>query len=325
MKKSFVAAIATLALVACQQEVTVVAPDNSISFANAFVDHTPVLTRTTDPTITKGSITGFNVWAYMDTPSVALLDGDDVEKNAEGVWTYRNTQYWAPDHTYYFAALAPMDSDNWTLDTSKANSYGAGEVTFNNLNGTEDLLYSATSVTTPDLQTLTGAGMPAVELTFSHLLSRLQFSFRNGFDTPNYTVEVKGVQMTAPKTGTINLAVENWWDNDDWRLGTDQTVLAFGDIPVLQKWESAVTPNQRLTIPATVAQKYEVTFTVVLYVSDVEAMRVEKKATLTNVAFQMGKSYNITTEITPKNLGLAEIEFDVEEVKTWIEEGKVDM
>lgn len=320
MKKSLLVALASFALIACTQEEVVNRPDNSIQFTNAFVENTPILTKTTDPSITRTSIEGFNVWGYMDTPATVVLDGEDVTKE-NGEWKYFNTQYWTPEHTYYFAALAPMDSQNWSLDTTNANEYGAGVVTFTNVDGTEDLLYTATSVVTPDMETLTAAGMPSVSLLFNHLLAKIKFTFDNGFASPNYTLEVKDIQMTAPKSGNIDLAVENWWDNDDWKLEADETTLAYGDVATLRMGERAEATNQRLTIPAGKDQAYEVTFTVVLYQSGAEAMQITKTATLTNVMFEMGKCYNILTVITPDNLGLHPIVFDVQEVNSWVHGG----
>ena len=320
MKRSFIAAIALLSLAACSQDEVVNAPDNAIRFSNAFVETTQSLTKA-DPSITKESIDGFNVWGYMDNTSCAILEAEDVDK-VNGAWTYLNTQYWTPEHTYYFAALAPKDSENWALDTAEANEYGAGVVSFKNVDGTEDLLYTSKKVTTPDMATLTAAGMPEVELIFNHLLSKIKFTFGNGFETSNYTVEVKDVKMTVPAQGTIDLAVENWWDNDDWTLGQGETVLAFGDVVELGVGERAAAADQRLTIPAAASQEYAVSFTVVVYVSGLQAMEVQKTAVLKDVAFQMGKSYNIRVELNPDNLGLQPIVFDVVEVKDWVNGGE---
>ena len=80
--------------------------------------------------------------------------------------------------------------------------------------------------------------------------------------------------------------------------------------------------NERLTIPAAASQEYVVSFTAVVYVSGLQAMEVQKTAVLKNVAFQMGKSYNIMVELNPDNLGLQPIVFDVVEVKGWVEGGE---
>jgi hypothetical protein len=133
---------------------------------------------------------------------------------------------------------------------------------------------------------------------------------------------VKDVKMSVPAEGTIDLAVENWWDNDDWTLGQGETVLAFGDVAKLGTGERAAAADQRLTIPAAASQEYVVSFTAVVYVSGLKAMEVQKTAVLKDVAFQMGKSYNIRVELNPDNLGLQPIVFDVVEVKDWVNGGE---
>ena len=273
-----------------------------------------------DPSITTGTIDAFKVWGFMDATGGVMFDGELVSK-VGGEWTYANKQYWTPNHTYFFGALAPVENSNWSLNYSNANEYGLGVVSFTNVDGTEDLIYASTSVKTPDIDRLLADGMDTVRLTFSHLLSKLKFTFINGFTTPNVTMEVSEIQMKVSKAATIDLAVENWWDNDDWKFnGTETTTLDFGSVPVLEITKSAPSANERLTIPADKNTSYEISFKVNLYVGDQPAMEVVKTATLSGVAFNMGRSYNIKTEITPDNLGLHPIEFDVE-VKEWIPEG----
>ena len=130
--------------------------------------------------------------------------------------------------------------------------------------------------------------------------------------------------MEVPKAATIDLAVENWWDGDDWKFTGSQTAtLDFADLPVLEFAQSAASANERLTIPAGKDATYQISFKVNLYMGDQPAMEVVKTATLTGVEFKMGRSYNIKADITPENLGLHPVEFEVE-VKDWIPEGSFD-
>ena len=321
MKKIFIALVLISAAIGCAKEEVSNSNQVAITFEDAFVDTQNVRTKTADPSITTGSIDAFKVWGYMDALGGMMFDNQLVTKD-NGVWTYGDLQYWTPDHTYYFAALAPVENCNWTLDKTNANEYGVGVVSFTNPQGTEDLLYTATTVKTPDLATLLASGMDPVKLTFSHLLSKIRFTFINGFTTSNVTMKISEIQMTAPKAATIDLAVENWWDNDDWTLtGTETCTLDFADVPVLASTASDVSANQRLTIPADNTYEYTVSFKVNLFVGDQPAMEIVKTATLTGVAFNMGKSYNIKTEVNPQNLGLDPIEFEVVEVKDWVEAG----
>lgn len=319
MKKFLLAILSAGALMGCARE-EVTTPQVEIKFANAFVDVQGVRTKVADPSITTGSIDAFKVWGFMDQKGGLMFDGELVSKKGED-WTYANQQFWTPDHTYFFGALAPVENSNWDLDYTNANEYGLGVVSFTNLDGTEDLLYASTSVKTPDIDKLLAEGMETVKLTFSHLLSKLKFTFINGFTTSNITMKVSEIQMTVPKVAKIDLAVENWWDGDDWKFsGSETSTLDFADVPVLEITKSAASANERLTIPAGKDATYQISFKVNLYVGDQPAMEVIKTATLTGVEFKMGRSYNIKAEINPDNLGLHPIEFDVE-VKDWIPEG----
>ena len=308
-------------MIGCAKEDVTVSPQVAVTFADAFVDVQGVRTKDADPSITTGSIDAFKVWGFMDQKGGVMFDGELVSK-VGGEWTYANQQFWTPSHTYFFGALAPVENSNWTLDYSNANEYGLGLVSFTNFDGTEDLLYASTSVQTPDIDKLLAEGMDPVKLTFSHLLSKLKFTFINGFTTENMTMQVSEIKMTVPAAATIDLAVENWWDGDDWKFnGTATTTLDFADVlPVLGTTESASSANERLTIPADKNASYDISFKVNLYVGGQPAMEVVKTATLTGVAFNMGKSYNIKTEINPDNLGLHPIEFEVK-VNEWIPEG----
>ena len=296
MKKLFVSALAIASLVACSKDELVNKPKPvAIGFTGAFVEKA---TRSTeDPSITTSSIDAFNVWGFMDEPAGTVFEAQDVTKGEAG-WTYNPLQYWLPDHDYYFAALAPMDSKNWTLDTANANTLGAGVVSFNNVDGTEDLLYTATTVDTYG-KTI-NSEYEKVGLIFNHLLSKVKFSFTNGFTAPNYWIKVTGIEMTAPASGTIDLAVENWWDNDDWQLGQDEVTLSFGDMEVekLAMSEKTESYSERLTIPASADQEYVVTFDVELFVGKdmdtaVSAYKNTLTTTITGAALEMGKAYRV--------------------------------
>ncbi len=324
MKKLLVSVLAIAGLVACTQETTLVQKGNApMEFGGAFVENATRANAAVDPSTTTESITGFDVWGFMDSPEGVVFEDEDVTGKT-GSFTYTNTQYWIPGHTYYFAALAPMNGANWDLDTTNASTLGAGVVTFENINGTEDLLYAATSVDATKIQ-VGEAPVDKVRFQFSHLLSKVKFSFTNGFDNDNAYIDVKNVKMVAPSKATIDLAVENWWDNNDWMLVDAVPVtLEFGDacaktaVGVKQ-----VTDNERLTIPAAATQSYKVTFEVALYFGDVLAFTKTLESNIENVALEMGKAYNFKATLDETNISgedgkeLLPIVFDVEEVKEW--------
>ena len=110
-------------------------PQNTaeISFAEAFVDNA----TKADPSITGANINAFDVWAFMQEVGGTVFTDENVTKS-NGVWGYKNIQYWYPERTYYFAALAPMDSANVaeTLASGEAAKLGLGTVSFTNVDGT---------------------------------------------------------------------------------------------------------------------------------------------------------------------------------------------
>ena len=323
MKKILATALAAMSLVACLQEEVVTVPQtDAITFEGAYVN---VATRAAvDPSTTTASIAGFDVWAFMNEWDGTVLTDEDITRTSSG-WTYANTQYWTPNNQYYFAALAPMNSANVTETLATSNEtakLGLGEIAFTNVDGSEDLLYAATTVTAPDYDQLKLNNMPPVKFEFSHLLSKVKFTFTNGFKTDNAYVEIEDIKMTAPKSGTIDLAVANWWDNDDWALGTESFELEFGNVAKLAMGTDDECAQERLTIPAEADQVYDITFTVKLYMGNQLALETVKTSTVTGVAFEMGKAYNLTAEINPNNLELPSIEFDVI-VKEWDEAGDV--
>ena len=315
MKKLFVSVLAIAAAVACNTAEIVDLPQNpQINFANAFVQNATRADVAADPSTKTADLAAFNVWGFMDEPAGQVFVEELVTKSGN-TWGYTNTQYWVAGHTYYFAALA--NYTNATVDTTGANLLGLGTVTFDNAaaKGAEDLLYAATSV---DAQNAIPES--PVALTFSHLLSKVKFSFINGFTNELATIDVKNVQITnAPAVGTINLAVENWWDNDDWTV-SGSTTLNFGDVceklAINGKQECA---NECLTIPA--AQDYTIEFDVVYYQGSVKASEAHKVVNLKGAAFEMGKAYNLSAVIDASNAAeeeLKPIEFTVVEVKDWI-------
>ncbi len=318
MKKTVLIAFTALGLVACVQEEVVTVPQtDAITFDQAYIDN--ATRAAADPSTTTASIAAFDVWAFMNEYDGTVLVDEDVEK-AGSTWGYANTQYWTPNNKYYFAALAPMNSANVTetIASGDAAKLGLGEIAFTNVDGSEDLLYAATMVQAPDYDQLKLNNMPPVKFQFNHLLSKVKFTFTNGFTTDNAYVVIEDIKMTAPKSGTIDLAVENWWDNDDWNLGTEEIELAFGGVEKLAMGTFNECAQERLTIPAEADQVYDITFTVKLYMGKQLALQTTKTSTVTGVAFEMGKAYNLTAEINSDNLELPAIEFDVV-VKEWDE------
>ena len=322
MKKLLVSVLAIAGLVACNNEQTLVQKGNApMEFGASFVENA---TRAEDPSTTTNSLAGFDVWAFMDNANGVVFNGEDVTKGDNG-FSYNNTQYWTPEHDYYFAALAPMNSANANvlLASGEAAKLGLGTVEFTNVDGTEDLLYAATTVSTHGIAV--GEPVAPVKFQLNHLLSKVVFSFTNDFMNDNASIEVTNIRMEVPAQGSINLAQADWWSTNQWVLGESTTVLEFGNMDVEKAGFNtrATSQYERLTIPTDAAQSYNVTFDVKLFMGDVEAYAATLTTVIEGAELKIGKAYNFHAKINAENIvpgddaALQPIEFDIAEVKEW--------
>lgn len=315
MKKLLIFALAAMSMVACvKEEVTLLPQGDAISFENAFIDNA---TRTAvDPSTTTATLNGFNVWGFVKEYDGVIFDGVEVTKNGD-VWSYMGTQYWVPNQPYYFAALAPVENASWNVvskATGEAAKQGLGLIAFTNDNGTEDLLYAKEKMTSKGLNEPNGA----VKFQFKHLLSKVKFTFKNGFPTETTTIKVTNVEMKVPASAEINLAQADYskaWTNH----AATTTTLEFGDVETLAYTQSAEAACERLTIPAVDSFGYNITFNIELFMGAQSVYTVTKTSKVTGVELEMGKAYNFTAEINPENLELEEIVFDVTAVEGWTE------
>ena len=321
MKKLLVFAFAAMGMVACvKEEVALLPKGDAICFENAFIDN--ATRAAVDPSITTATLSGFNVWGFVKEYDGEIFNGVEVTKTND-VWGYEGTQYWVPNQPYYFAALAPMNSANWRVvskATGEEAKKGLGLVYFENVNGSEDLLYAKDMVTSKGLNEDNGS----VKFQFQHLLSKVKFTFKNGFPTETASIKVTNVKMTTPDSGEIDLAnIENGWSLDGADL--EGTTLEFGDVEKLAYAKSAEVAQERLTIPASADQCYTITFDVELFMGAQSVYEVSKTSVVTGHELAMGNAYNFVAEINPTNLELDEIEFEVEGVDSWVPEGGQDV
>lgn len=336
MKKILICALAVGMFTACSQEETIsTQAPTQISFAGAFVENATRADKATDPSTTTDKLTAFDVWGFMDTPDGVIFENEDVT-GTQGNFSYANTQYWVANHDYYFAALAPMNSPNVTVTVDKsasANKYGLGTVKFTITDGAEDLLYAAAYKKVAD-----AIPTEAVKFQFNHLLSKVKFTFKNGFTNSNAKIVVEDIKMEAPYgPGKINLNQENWWTENHWileRPTSQKKALAFGNAGEIAAGKEQECANERLIFPTSVKSTidegssfdgYKVTFTAKLYNGEVLAGTYNHEIKVTGVDFKIGKAYDLVAELNATNIDpsgeeLKPIVFDVQEVKTW-EEG----
>jgi hypothetical protein len=329
MKRTILFGLASAALLAvgCTNDETVEIPaTKAITFADAFVNNN----TKADPSTKLTTLTAFNVYGYVTTTEgkSQIFKGDDVTKSGSD-WTYTDTQYWIDGGSYVFSAVAPT-GEGATTDLSD----GVITTTISSFesDGETDLIYATATATGK------ASGNNAVGLTFNHLLSKVKFTFVNGFPTTsNISLNVKDVTISdAVKAAKV----EADGTKTTWTL--PETVskggLVFGSVATLTKdaddkdveeltaiapTKDATAINEKLLIPTTDVD-YTVTFNVALLQggSNLKIKEYPVTATIKGQTFEPGNVYNITATLTEKNVNpdgtsLESIKFTVSGVNGW--------
>lgn len=333
MKKSFLMlGVAAMALASCtNEEVLNVAENRTIGFGNAFVNNS---TRAIDPSLTNGNLKDFDVYGFVtnsSSNSSQIFDGVKVYKNEDGTkWTYDNPQYWVNGNTYTFGAIAPSGAATVSGEaiTGVTNKKVGMTVQFTNTNDSQKDLLHATPVA---VTVSSDEYNKAVEMTFSHQLSKVKFSFKNSVGV-GYSVKVTNVKITdAMSSGTLTVSGE-LEDPNKWSDQQDNLELTFGnavaddvddEADAIANGSTNGTYYEKLMIPTPATTSYTVTFTAELIQGTTSVGTFNHSAKIENVELQLGYSYNFTAELTAKNIGgpdnpsLNPITFTVESVKGW--------
>lgn len=343
MKKTLLLIAAAVALVACSNEETVrQSAREAIGFDNAFVENS---TRSVnDPSWSNTKLFGdFAVYGYVENAS--LFDNVKVSGSAlNGDWTYANTQYWIAGAKYNFAAVAPYANGVagvFSVAADADNNYvGTTVLPFTNT-GANDVLYAQN----PQVVGATNNNAK-VAFTFRHILSKVKFSFENGYNASTATIKVYDVKIeNAYKTATATLGVNStaWAGQND-----DTLVLEFGNASDAEATtdakESAEVAyaygktyeslNERFLIPGTAPEvtykdknnadvtvnAYKVTFKVDLLVNNTPVKTYNHTA-YANFVPEAGNAYDIKTVINAENIDPENkqepIEFTVTAINEW--------
>lgn len=319
MKKILFAAVAVIAMAACSNEDVISRPALPMIGFDTFVENS---TRAND--LVKGEF-DFGVFGLVEKGDNSALIFDNQKVNADG--SYGPAQYWIAAAQYYFTAIAPYTNANWTYTTTNAHS---GTITFDNsaAAANQDLIFAYNKpAQTPTAIT----AQPAkVGFTFNHMLSRVRFTFTNGFgEGSNIKLEVYDVTITDAYA-TAELAVADGTPATNWtkfggtfsknfgQVGGNTLATLVDAVTVDGETMSASTEHFYL-IPADKA--YNVKFKVDLYQAGVKLDTYARTATIPAADMQRGKSYDIKTTLTAKNTSddgqLWPIEFTVDAVTGW--------
>ena len=332
MKKIFVAMLALAAATACSNDELVSVNQEAIGFDNAFINNS-VRSVETPGYSTAKIFDDFAVYGFVEGAS--LFNGVKVSKDGSGLdadkyagqtstsWKYEGTQYWIAGADYKFYAVAPFEG-GWSVKTGTTPLDSGATLSFTTTDGTQDLLYAPIVERKGAL-----SGNVAVEFNFKHILSKVKFSFKNGYNASAATIKVKNIKITNPyKTGEVALAAAATWSEQavaedftlNFGMATDAEETADKEnIEVAYAYgKTYESQNERLLIPGN--KEWEISFVVELLVSGKKIDEYEHTAKAT-IDFQPGHSYNINAEITASNIdpehAQEPIEFTVTPISDW--------
>ena len=294
MKKIFFSIMAVAALAACNKaDIVNVDPGEAIEFGNAFVDNA---TKAEDPTYGTVSLTKFQVYGTVKGTGngvVNIFNGAEVNGSiGENAWTCGVKQYWIANATYNFAAVADA-----TVETDGSGMPTTLTTVANATSNFKDMLYAS------EVATGKASGNDKVNFTFSHLLSKAQFTVTSNTED-DYYYSVKNINVTNYESGTYTISTQTW-------TPAEPNIVAFGNVEKVTKNNNNKTnATQMLLVPS--ETDFKVTFTVEIYKGEtlLGTTDYEKDVTTDLVA---GHAYNFTIALSVGEL----IEFTVTSNPTW--------
>lgn len=321
MKKIFIAVLAVAALASCSKEEAINVDKGAVIGFDTFVENS---TRAAD--LTKGNF-DFGVYGLVEKGGENALIFNNQTVNAKG--EYSPAQYWIAAAQYYFTAIAPYSNAKWVYYTDTAHT---GTIAFDNqaAAANQDLLFAYVKPDQTPAQITTAPDK--VGFTFNHMLSRVRFTFANGFGAgSNIKLEVTDVTITDAYA-TAQLAVEDGTPAAAWKNFGTTFSKNFGQVggATLATLTDEGTTMSAATehfylIPANKA--YEVTFYVTLYQAGVKLDTYARTATIPATEMKKGMSYDIKTTLNAQNTSddgqLYPIEFEVTTVTDWANFGEV--
>lgn len=290
MKKFFIAIVALAAAVACSNDDIISIDRQAIGFGNPFVENSV----RADYSVGK-SLTDFTVYGTVtgNSNTVALFGGDGATVRGavgDAAWNCTETEYWVPNCTYAFQAVADGVINNGAITVS----VGDGDL---------DLLYAEAAATT-NAQAAPTSGVnenDIVEFNFTHLMSKVGFSFENGSANTAYGFEVTAVSFTGHfASGTYTIGATTPWGSTT----PSTTALSFG---------TGTTTHQ--IIPGEQTLNVTVAYDILYNDTKISATSVTKPLTY---KFAQSTNYNIAVTIPAPG---GEIKFTTTTVSEWTNAG----
>ena len=318
MKKFFIAIVALAAAVACSNDDIISIDRQAIGFGNPFVENS---TRAIDGTYSGNkALTTFNVWGTVtgNSNTVNVFNGATCTGNVNmDVWGCDQTEYWVPSCAYNFTAIADADSNG--VETGENDMPTKITVTSD---GTRDLLYATATATT---NVNAEPSQNPVAFSFSHLMSKAHFTFKNTVGNSNYAFQVTNVKVSNLYTkGVYTIGGTTPWAVS----AASTTPLEFGNAVYaegktsIENAQAATSNYARTLLPATYSNDHKFIVTFAAYMlykgKNLGAKNYTIEATHT---FAPNCAYNFVVELGAGD----EIKFKVEDVNGWGEIPDIDI
>lgn len=268
MKKILFAALAALAITSCSQNEEIDAPAQKtpVSF-KTIVGKSTRATAMLEADFSKFKVYAYNTGTNNITTATgigtAFINGEEVTKTTgdNPTWGMNATYYWPVSDNIQFFAFSPVAAIQTDTDWKTDTKYPSFSYTVKGVASQEDLLVaSATDKTKPTTD-------QAIELTFSHILTQINFSAKLVKDF-TYTItgiSIKGVNNKntysydsgwgTPEAGTADYAYNGNW-----------SAAPAGDdnIANLSKMTDTKITNALMLMPQTLpaGAKIEITYSV---------------------------------------------------------------
>ena len=295
MKKFFIAIVALAAAVSCSNDDIISIDRQTIGFGNPFVENSVRADYSDGKTLGAFTVYG-TVTSKSNSNSVALFGGDGA--NVTGsvgatAWNCAETEYWVPSCNYTFQAVADGVINNGAIAVS---------VTDGNL----DLLYAEQTAETDEKAVPTGVNSNGVvEFNFTHLMSKVGFSFENGSANNAYSYNITAVSFKGhDTTGTYTISESKW----DTAVTASDAALSFGTGTETHQ----IIPGAQ-TLSITVA--YDIVY-------NGKTMSSTSFTKPLEYPFEQNKSYSIVVTIPAPG---AEIKFSVVDNFEWTDGGSTNL
>ena len=330
MKKMLlVLGVAAAAMTSCTSDELIEVNQSSLIKFEPFVNK-----GTRSVTDTDGNISKFYVYGCHTEADVVsdFVNVPVTKSNSE--WGYytgdgddeENYRYWTSAQ-YFFGAYATKNgSDILTDGTEVAFDKTYNKLTFTDFTVNDDndlvadvITFQQTSFETPQ----------PVQFNFRHLLSKIQFSFKNTHSVDGTTMDITDLQIDKCRVmGTcVVTATEATWSelaadgNDGTNTEEGTRVLALQDVTTSGIAKNNTYVNNTLVVPGEIQDDYKVSFKVTFKNAQGQTIGVRTYADNNAIVlnrnavnqWKPGYVYNYTANLS---LDLVPIKFEVS-VKDW--------